>query len=45
MQEKEVNRQGDDSDMLSILDFNFTLDLVLARVATNICWVSRFRCP
>ena len=45
MQEKEVNRQGDDSDMLSILDFNFTLDQVLARVATNIGWVSLFRCP
>merc|ERR1711974_273171 len=36
--EKEVNRQGDDSDLLSILDYNFTLGQVLARVATNIFW-------
>ena len=45
MQEKEVNRQGDDSDMLSILDFNFTLEQVLARVATNIGWVSSYILP
>lgn len=35
--EKVVNRLGDD-DLLSILDFNFTLEQVLARVATNIGW-------
>ena len=42
VQEKEVTRQGDDSDLLSILDFNFTLEQVLARIATNIGWVRFF---
>ena len=36
-----MNRLGDD-DLLSILNFNFTLEQVLARVATNIGWVSSY---
>ena len=34
-----MSRQKDD-DLLSILDFNFTLDQVLTRIATNTGWVS-----
>ena len=39
-----MNRLGDD-DLLSILDFNFTLEQVLARVAMNIGWVSSYILP